>query len=159
MRAFSCSRRQLATRGLRPPRRWANGPAFQPYDPKVPRERAYFFCCDVVNRGVALHNGKIYVGTLDGRLIALDQRSGTPLWSIQTTDPAKAYSITAAPRIARDKVIIGNAGSEYGMRGYITAYNSETGHQVWRFYTAPGDPEKGFESKDLLQTSSTDLIA
>ena len=70
------------------------------YDPKVPRERAYFFCCDVVNRGVALHNGKVYVGTLDGRLIALDQRTGARIWSVQTTDPAKAYSITAAPLVA-----------------------------------------------------------
>jgi quinohemoprotein ethanol dehydrogenase len=60
------------------------------YDPKVPRERAYFFCCDVVNRGVALHNGKVYVGTLDGRLIALDQRSGDLVWSVQTTDPLTA---------------------------------------------------------------------
>ena len=61
------------------------------YDPKVPRARAYFICCDVVNRGVALRNGKIYVGTLDGRLIALDQHTGTPLWSVQTADPFKAY--------------------------------------------------------------------
>ena len=65
----------------------------------------------LVNRGVALHNGKVFVGTLDGRLVALDQRSGVPLWSVQTTDPAKAYSITAAPRIARDKVVIGNGGA------------------------------------------------
>jgi len=64
------------------------------YDPRVPRERAYFFCCDVVNRGVAVHNGKVYVGTLDGRLIALDQLTGTPVWSVQTTDPTKAYSIS-----------------------------------------------------------------
>jgi len=125
------------------------------YDPKVPRERAYFFCCDVVNRGVALHNGKIYVGTLDGRLIALDQRSGTPVWSVQTTDPTKAYSITAAPRIARDKVVIGNAGSEYGVRGYITAYDAETGKQGWRFYTVPSDPKKGFESKAMDAAAKT----
>src|SRR5713226_4710129 len=125
------------------------------YDPKVPRERAYFFCCDVVNRGVALHNGKIYVGTLDGRLIALDQRSGTPVWSVQTTDPTKAYSITAAPRIARDKVVIGNAGSEYGVRGYITAYDAETGKQAWRFYTVPSDPKKGFESKAMEAAAKT----
>jgi quinohemoprotein ethanol dehydrogenase len=125
------------------------------YDPKVPGERAYFFCCDVVNRGVALHNGKIYVGTLDGRLIALDQRSGTPLWSVQTTDPTEAYSITSAPRIARDKVVIGNAGSEYGVRGYITAYDAETGKQAWRFYTVPGDPAKGFESKAMEAAAKT----
>jgi PQQ-dependent dehydrogenase (methanol/ethanol family) len=125
------------------------------YDPKVPRERAYFICCDVVNRGVALRNGKIYVGTLDGRLIALDQRTGSPLWSVQTTDLAKAYSITAAPRLARDKVIIGNAGSEYGVRGYITAYDAETGKQVWRFYTVPGDPNKGFESQAMEIAAKT----
>ncbi len=124
------------------------------YDPKVPRERAYFFCCDVVNRGVALYNGKVYTGTLDGRLIALDAHSGNPLWSVQTTDPTRAYSITAAPRLAGDQVIIGNAGSEYGVRGYITAYDAETGRQRWRFYTVPGDPRNGFESK-ALETAAT----
>ncbi|MBV9084702.1 MAG: PQQ-binding-like beta-propeller repeat protein [Acidobacteriaceae bacterium] len=70
------------------------------YDPKVARERAFFFCCDVVNRGVALRGGKVYVATLDGRLLALDQHTGTPVWTVQTTDAAKPYSITAAPRIA-----------------------------------------------------------
>jgi quinohemoprotein ethanol dehydrogenase len=125
------------------------------YDPKVARERAYFLCCDIVNRGVALHNGKVYVGTLDGRLIALDHRTGAVVWSAQTTDPAKAYSITAAPRIARDKVVIGNAGSEYGVRGYITAYDAETGKQVWRFYTVPGDPKKGVESKAMEAAAKT----
>lgn len=125
------------------------------YDPQVPRERAYFFCCDVVNRGVALHNGKIYVGTLDGRLIALDKLTGTPVWKVQTTDPAKAYSITAAPVIAGDKVLIGNAGSEYGVRGYLTAYDAETGKQAWRFYTVPGDPNKGFESKAMEIAAKT----
>jgi len=125
------------------------------YDPRVPRERAYFFCCDVVNRGVTVHNGKVYVGTLDGRLIALDQWTGTPVWSVQTTDPDKAYSITAAPIIARDKVVIGNAGSEYGVRGYITAYDAETGKQLWRFYTVPGNPNKGFESKALEIAAKT----
>jgi PQQ-dependent dehydrogenase, methanol/ethanol family len=126
------------------------------YDPKVPRERAYFFCCDVVNRGVTQHNGKIYVGTLDGRLIALDQRTGSPVWSAQTTDPAKAaYSITAAPTIAGDKVVIGNSGSEYGVRGYITAYNAESGKQLWRFYTVPGDPNKRFESKAMEVAAKT----
>ena len=125
------------------------------YDPQVPRERAYFFCCDVVNRGVALHNGKVYVGTLDGRLIALDKLTGTPVWKVQTTDPAKAYSITAAPVIARDKVLIGNAGSEYGVRGYITAYDAETGKQVWRFYAVPENPNKGFESKAMEIAAKT----
>jgi quinohemoprotein ethanol dehydrogenase len=125
------------------------------YDPKVPRERAYFICCDVVNRGVALYNGKIFVGTLDGRLLALDQHTGALVWSVQTTDPAKAYSITAAPRVARDKVVIGNSGSEYGVRGYITAYDTETGKQAWRFYTVPGDPKSGYESKAIETAAKT----
>jgi len=125
------------------------------YDPKVPRERAYFVCCDVVNRGVALHGGKVYVGTLDGRLIALDQRTGSAIWSVQTTDPAKPYAVTDAPTIANDKVLIGNAGSEYGVRGYITAYDAENGKQLWRFYTVPGNPQKGFESKAMEAAAKT----
>jgi quinohemoprotein ethanol dehydrogenase len=125
------------------------------YDPKVVRERAYFVCCDVGNRGVALHNGKVYVGTTDGRLIALDQRTGSEVWSVQTTDTTKAYSITGAPTIARDKVIIGNSGGEYGVRGYITAYHADTGKQLWRFFTVPSDPAKGFESKALEVAAKT----
>ncbi|MFL6447072.1 MAG: PQQ-dependent dehydrogenase, methanol/ethanol family [Bryobacteraceae bacterium] len=125
------------------------------YDPKVARERAYFVCCDVVNRGVALYKGKVYVGTIDGRLIALDQHTGSPVWSVQTTDPTKPYSITDAPIIANDKVVIGNSGSEYGVRGYLTAYDPESGKQLWRFYTVPGDPQKGFESKAMEAAAKT----
>ena len=125
------------------------------YDPKVNRERALFYCCDAVNRGVALHNGKVYVGTLDGRLIALDQRTGTPGLERPDHGPDKAYSITAAPRIAKDKVVIGNGGSEFGVRGYITAYDAKTGKQAWRFYTVPGDPKKGFESKAMESAAKT----
>ena len=125
------------------------------YDPRVSREKAYFYCCDVVNRGVALDNGKVYVATLDGRLIALDQRSGTPVWSVQTTDPAKAYSITAAPLLAGGKVVIGNAGSEYGVRGYVTAYDAGSGKQIWRFYTVPGNPSQQPESKALEVAAKT----
>src|SRR5262249_21625933 len=90
------------------------------YDPRVSREKAYFYCCDVLNRGLALNNAKAYLAPLDGRRVALDQDRGSPLWSVQTADPAKAYSITAAPLIAGNRVIIGNAGSEYGVRGYVT---------------------------------------
>jgi quinohemoprotein ethanol dehydrogenase len=119
------------------------------YDPKVPRARAYFICCDVVNRGVALYRGKVYVGTLDGRLIALDERTGKPVWDVSTSDSSKPYAITGAPRIANGKVIIGNAGAEYGVRGYISAFDAQTGKMAWRFYTVPGDPSKGFESKAM----------
>src|SRR5690606_37848300 len=86
---------------------------------------------------------KIYLGTLDGRLIAIDAKTGQEVWSVMTHEKEWRYSITGAPRIANGKVLIGNAGSEFGVRGYITAYDAETGKQVWRFYTVPGDPSKG----------------
>lgn len=125
------------------------------YDPKVPRSRALFICCDVVNRGVALYHDKVYVGTLDGRLVALDAKSGTPIWDIVTVDQSKPYSITGAPRIAKGMVLIGNAGAEFGVRGYISAYDAESGKLVWRTYTVPGDPARGFESKALEQAAKT----
>ena len=125
------------------------------YDPKVPRERAYFLCCDVVNRGVALHNGKVYVGTLDARLIALEAKSGNPVWSVMTGEAGKPYSITGYPRIAKNLVVIGNAGSEYGVRGYVSAYDAETGKMVWRTYTVPGDPKRGFESQAMEAAAKT----
>jgi len=110
------------------------------FDPKVPREYGVKVCCDVVNRGVAAWNGKIYVGTLDGRLIALNAENGEPVWSVQTTDETKPYAITGAPRVAKGKVFIGNGGAEFGVRGYISAYDAETGDMAWRFYTVPGRP-------------------
>jgi len=125
------------------------------YDPAVPRTRAFFICCDVVNRGVALYRGKVYVGTLDGRLIALDAQSGTPVWSVLTIDPMRPYAITGYPRIAKGMVIIGNAGAEYGVRGYISAYDAETGKMVWRTHTVPGDPSRGFESKAMERAAKT----
>src|SRR5271167_2865422 len=95
------------------------------FDPKVPRARARTICCDAVNRGVALYNGKVYLGTLDGRLIALDAKSGSTVWDVVTVDQSKPYAITGAPRIANGKVLIGNAGSEFGVRGYVSAYDAE----------------------------------
>ncbi|MFZ0979886.1 MAG: PQQ-dependent dehydrogenase, methanol/ethanol family [Candidatus Acidiferrales bacterium] len=125
------------------------------YDPKVPRAHAFFICCDVVNRGVALYKGKVYVGTLDSRLIALDEHSGAPVWSVSTADSTTPYAITSAPRIANGMVVIGNAGGEFGVRGYISAYDAETGKMVWRSYIVPGDPSKGFESKSMESAAKT----
>jgi len=125
------------------------------YDPKVPRSRARTICCDVVNRGVALYHSKVYVGTLDGRLIALDAKSGFPVWDIVTVDQSQPYAITGAPRIARGMVLIGNAGAEFGVRGYVSAYDAETSKLVWRTYTVPGDPSHGFESKALETAAKT----
>jgi quinohemoprotein ethanol dehydrogenase len=125
------------------------------FDPQVPRARVRTICCDVVNRGVALYNDKVYLGTLDGRLIALDAKSGKPVWDVVTVDQSKPYAITGAPRIAKGKVLIGNAGSEFGVRGYISAYEAESGKLLWRTFTVPGDPAKGFESKAMEDAAKT----
>jgi quinohemoprotein ethanol dehydrogenase len=125
------------------------------FDPKVPRARARTICCDVVNRGVALYHGKVYLGTLDGRLIALDAKTGKPLWDVVTIDQSKPYAITGAPRIAKGMVLIGNAGSEFGVRGCVSAYDAETGKLIWRTFTVPGDPARGFESKALRDAAKT----
>lgn len=110
------------------------------YDPKVPKSTAVKGCCDAVNRGVAYDDGKIYVGTLDGRLIALDASNGELLWSKLTVDTSKNYTITGAPRVAAGNVFIGNGGAEYNVRGYLSAYDAKSGELVWRFYTVPGGP-------------------
>ncbi len=125
------------------------------YDPQVPPEKAVHACCDVVNRGVAAWNGKIYVGSLDGRLIALDASTGTEVWSVATLDASEPYTITGAPRVVKGKVLIGNGGGELGVRGYVTAYDAETGAQAWRFYTVPGNPADGFESEALAKAAET----
>lgn len=129
----------------------ANGELLWQYDPQVAGLQALHLCCDVVNRGVAWWQGKIFVGTLDGRLVALDATSGEQQWSVQTTDTSLPYSITGAPRVIDGKVIIGNGGSDMGVRGYVTAYDADTGKQLWRFYTVPGDPARPFESEALAR--------
>jgi PQQ-dependent dehydrogenase (methanol/ethanol family) len=125
------------------------------YDPKTPGEWIRNVCCGIVNRGIAAYNGKIYLGTLDGRLVALDAKTGKEAWSKLTVDPQQHYSITSAPRIAKGLVFIGNSGSEYGVRGYIGAYDAETGEQKWRFYTVPGDPNKPQENEALTKAAAT----
>jgi len=121
----------------------------------VPKDHDKYVCCDVVNRGVALYKGRVYVGTLDGRLIALDAVTGAPDWIAQTTPLDGSYAITGAPRIAKGRVLIGNAGSEYPVRGYISAYDADTGKLAWRTYTVPGDPSKPFESDAMKQAAAT----
>jgi len=125
------------------------------YDPEVRRDWGRYSCCGVVNRGPAVWKGKVYEGTLDGRLIAVDAKTGKLAWETQTTDPKKPLSITGAPRIIHGKVIIGSSGGEFGVRGYIAAYDAETGKQVWRFYTVPGDPSKPFENKAMEMAAKT----
>jgi quinohemoprotein ethanol dehydrogenase len=125
------------------------------YDPQVHRELGVNACCDVGNRGVAAWNHKIFVGAYDGRLIALDAATGTPVWSTQTVDTTKPYTITQAPRVIKGRVIIGNSGGEYGTRGYISAYDAETGKLAWRFFTVPGDPSKPFENAAMARAAKT----
>ena len=125
------------------------------YDPKVPGQAAVNACCDVVNRGVAAWKGRVYVGTLDGRLIALDAASGKPAWEVKTVPDGGRYTITGAPRVVKGMVLIGNGGGEMGMRGYVTAYDALDGKQMWRFYTVPGDPSKPFESPALEKAAKT----
>ena len=126
------------------------------FDPEVPGKWARNACCDVVSRGLSVWEGKVYAASLDGRLFSLDASTGKVLWQVDTfTDRSIPYTITGAPRIAGNNVIIGNGGAEYGVRGYITAYNVHTGKQAWRFYTVPGDPKKPFEHAEMEMASKT----
>ena len=133
----------------------ATGKLLWTYDPKVPGEWAINACCDVVNRGLAAWRGKVFLGTLDGRLVALDAATGNLVWQKLTIDPHFRYSITGAPRVVKGKVIIGNGGAEMGVRGYVSAYDAATGDLVWRFYTVPGDPSKPFENPILAKAAKT----
>ena len=120
------------------------------YDPKVSRDKARDACCGVANRGVAVWKGKVYVGVFDGRLVALDAKTGAVAWEVDTLiTQDRSYTITGAPRVLKDMVIIGNGGAELGVRGYITAYDTATGDQKWRFFTVPGNPEDPPENKAM----------
>jgi alcohol dehydrogenase (cytochrome c)/quinohemoprotein ethanol dehydrogenase len=127
----------------------ASGRLIWEYDPAVPGEAAVKGCCDVVNRGLAAWGNSLFLGTFDGRLIALDRQTGKPLWSVVTVDQTKPYTITGAPRVVQGLVIIGNAGAEMGVRGYVSAYDARTGKLRWRFYTVPGRP--GTNKADYLK--------
>ena len=126
------------------------------YDPRVPGEWGRRPCCDIVNRGVAAWKGRIYVGSLDGFLIALDAGTGREIWRADTlVDRTRYQTITGAPKIAGDKVIIGNGGAELGVRGYVSAYDVQTGRFAWRFFIVPGDPRKPFEHPELEAAAKT----
>jgi alcohol dehydrogenase (cytochrome c)/quinohemoprotein ethanol dehydrogenase len=128
----------------------ATGEPLWQYDPEVPGEIAPTVCCDVVNRGLAAWGDRLFLGTLDGRLVALDRETGKEVWSKVTVDQDKPYTITGAPRVIEGKVIIGNSGAEFGVRGYVTAYSAADGEQLWRFYTVPGAPDGSADEPDYL---------
>lgn len=126
------------------------------YDPQVDRSMGWKACCDVVNRGVAIYGDKVYAGIIDGRLVALDAATGDVAWSVDTVyDRDRPITITGAPRVADGKVLIGNGGAELGTRGYLTAYDAETGQQDWRFWVVPGNPADGFENPDVEKAAAT----
>lgn len=131
------------------------------YNPMIQGERLRYNL-GLVNRGIAAWNGKIIMGTLDARLVAIDAKTGKEAWSVDTVpaslglgDMGKRYSITMAPRVAKGKVFIGGSGGEFGVRGWIAAFDAETGKEAWRFWTVPGDPAKGFETPALEKAAKS----
>ena len=127
--------------------------SFDPHaDLRVNREA----CCDEVNRGVAVWRGKVYVASFDGRLFALDAATGSIVWQADTIiDKKRGYTSTGAPEVAGKVVVIGNGGGEYDARGYISAYDLDTGKLAWRFFTVPGDPSKPYENPELEAAAKT----
>jgi quinohemoprotein ethanol dehydrogenase len=133
----------------------ATGRELWRYDPQVPGWKGRDACCDVVNRGVALSEGRVFAGTLDGRLIALDAETGALLWETRTTDLHQPYTITGAPRVVKGRVIIGNGGADFGVRGYFSAYDAESGALLWRFYTVPASKHGPHEHPELALAAET----
>lgn len=126
------------------------------YDPQVPGEYASRGCCDVVNRGVAVYEGLVFVGAYDGWLHAIDAATGELVWKVDTIqNRAMSYTITGAPRVINGRVIIGNGGAEFGVRGYVTAYDARTGEQLWRWFTVPGDPALPYENEAMRMAAET----
>ncbi len=125
------------------------------FDPEVPRDTLVRVCCDAVNRGVALYGDKVFVASLDGRLIAIDQETGKQAWSTTVVPDLDNYAITGAPRVANGLVLIGSAGSEFRARGFLAAYDWKTGEEIWRFHTVPGNPADGFENEAMEAAAKT----
>ncbi len=126
------------------------------WDPEVNQTKVRpKLCCGVVNRGIALYNGKVIAPINDGRLDALDAETGKVVWESRVSFSQESYTLTMAPRIAHGKVVIGVAGGEFPVRGFFAAYNADTGAFAWRFYTVPGDPSKGFENDAMRKAAAT----
>lgn len=134
----------------------ATGKLLWRFEPKIDPRINRSLCCDQVNRGVAVWRGRVYVAALDGILYALDGANGSVAWSVDTIiDRTRGYSSTGAPEVAGKVIVIGNAGGEYDTRGYVTAYDLDTGRQIWRFFTVPDDPHKPIENPDLAIAAKT----
>lgn len=129
------------------------------YDPQVDGSIGRVLCCGAVNRGLALKGDTLFVATLDGYLIALNKYNGNVIWKVDTfISRNSAYSITGAPRLTDKLVVIGNGGAEKGVRGYITAYDMESGKKAWRFFTVPGKgPDENVDVSRARATWSEDM--
>jgi PQQ-dependent dehydrogenase (methanol/ethanol family) len=121
-------------------------------------ETAPYLCCGTANRGVAAYRDRIYVATLDAHLIALNKRTGDVIWDIEIDDPAQGYSETMAPLAVKGKIIIGSSGTEFGIRGFVDAYDWETGRRLWRFWTIPSPQQGGWWGKWSSHTSLGDSL-
>ena len=135
----------------------ASGRELWRFEPHIDMQVNRYACCDMANRGVAVAHGKVYVATLDGWMVALDAKSGKVVWKTDSVvDRGRGYTSTGAPEVAGDVVVIGNGGSEYDVRGYVSAYDTETGRLSWRFYVVPKDPKLGAqENSDIEQAAKT----
>jgi alcohol dehydrogenase (cytochrome c) len=111
------------------------------YQPKLGQMA---LCCGVVNRGVAIYGDRVYLATLDARVIALNRRDGSVAWEVKAADPANGYSFTMAPLAANGKIIVGASGGEFGIRGFVDAYDPKTGKRIWRFWTIPSPDQGGW---------------
>jgi quinohemoprotein ethanol dehydrogenase len=127
------------------------------FDPEVAKEIAGRRQVGMMhNRGISFSKGKIFTATWDGRLIALDAKNGRPIWTTRTFPANEALYLTGAPKAFKDKVLIGNGGTEAGpTRGYVTAYDAETGRQAWKFFIVPGNPADGFEDEAMAMAAKT----
>ena len=136
----------------------ATGEEIWRFDPQTDKRSMRYSCCGgAVNRGMAAYKGRLYFATFDARLVAVDQASGEKLWDADTSHyPANSpYTVTGAPRAAAGKVFIGQSSSEFGLRGYLSAYDADTGELAWRFFTVPGDPSQPFEHSELEAAAET----
>jgi quinohemoprotein ethanol dehydrogenase len=126
------------------------------WDPEVNRAAVGpKVCCGVVNRGLALYQGKVFLPVIDGRLVALDSETGKPVWESRVAYPQDSYTLTMAPRVVRGRVLLGVSGAEYPVRGFLAAYDANTGREAWRFYTVPGDFSKPPENDALRRALAT----
>ena len=132
----------------------ATGKELWRFEPEIDMQVNRTVCCDMANRGVAVSRGKVFVAALDAQLYALDAKSGKVIWKADTVDdPQRGINSTGAPEVAGDVVVIGNGGAEYDVRGYVSAYDLETGELAWRFHTVPRDPKLGKQDHPDLEAA------